>query len=162
LGQVVSRGELDVYRGEWKRAGKGVVCASGSFALLHPGHVRLREQARSQGDVLVVAVLSSSGNQPSSDRLIHGVADRAEILAAFHAVDYVVEFDQPSPREFLARLMPDLFVEGGNSLSQESGVLATADPVGEIEALGCKVIRIRLEPGYSTARLMQRILEMPA
>jgi rfaE bifunctional protein nucleotidyltransferase chain/domain len=168
LGQVVSQDELIFRRGQWKRARQGVVCASGCFDLLHPGHIRLLEHARSLGDILVVAVesdaavraRSASGGQRANGgaaRPITPASERAEILAALAAVDYVVEFQDSSPGEFFAQLLPDVIVLGG----------AGSDPserreVAELEALGSKVARVPLEPGYSTARLIERILEMRA
>jgi len=167
LGQVVSQTELILHRGDWKRNGRVVVCASGAFDLLHPGHIRLLEQARSLGDIIVVAIESDAAVRARSVgigavtellRPITPAAERAEILAALAAVDYVVEFDDPSPRDFLARFQPDIFVEGGSSGAGQSSEFDAA----ELHALGCKVVRIPLEPGYSTARLIQRIAEVRA
>jgi rfaE bifunctional protein nucleotidyltransferase chain/domain len=175
LGQVVSQSELVLHRGEWKRSGKGVVCASGCFDLLHPGHIRLLEQARSLGDVLVVAVESdasiwtaddskSSASRPPQSaslkpsRPITPAAERMEILAALAAVDYVVEFDDPTPSEFLKRLLPDVAVKGGSAGSDQSAFLEAS----ELEALGCRVVRVPLEPGHSTTRLIERIAQLPA
>ncbi|HYL69590.1 MAG TPA: adenylyltransferase/cytidyltransferase family protein, partial [Candidatus Limnocylindria bacterium] len=102
LGKVVSQGELILHRSEWKRNGKRVAFASGSFDLLHPGHVRLLEQARELGDVLVVGVESDAAVRAKSNKLtaqkknlarpITPADERMEILAALAAVDYVVEF----------------------------------------------------------------------
>jgi rfaE bifunctional protein nucleotidyltransferase chain/domain len=166
LGQVVSQSELISLRGQWKRAGKGVVCASGCFDLLHPGHIRLLEHASSLGDILVVAIESdraasarlaprNGSAKQAPARPIVSSSERAEILAALAAVAYVVEFEGPSPREFLARLLPDVIVLGASDGSDLSAPLEFAD----LEALGCKVARIPLEPGYSTSRLIERILE---
>jgi D-glycero-beta-D-manno-heptose 1-phosphate adenylyltransferase len=166
LGQVVSQSELSSLRGQWKRAGKGVVCASGCFDLLHPGHIRLLEHARSLGDVLIVAIESDAaasarltpGNgsaKHSPARPIIPSAERAEILAALAAVACVVEFEGASAREFLATLLPEVVVLGGSGGSDESAHREGAD----LEALGCKVVRVPLEPGYSTSRLIERILE---
>ena len=165
MGQVVSQSELISLRGQWKRAGKGVVWASGCFDLLHPGHIRLLEHARSLGDVLIVAIESdraagarlapSNGSAKQAPaRPITPSAERAEILAALAAVTYVVEFEGPSHREFLARLLPDVIVlgSGGSDLSEPRELT-------NLEALGCKVARVPLEPGYSTTRLIERILE---
>jgi rfaE bifunctional protein nucleotidyltransferase chain/domain len=169
LGQVVSQSELISRRGQWKSAGQGVVCASGCFDLLHPGHIRLLERARSLGDILVVAVESDaavrarSGSESESGkkgpaRPIVPAVERAEILAALAAVDCVVEFEGRSPREFLAGLRPDVIVMGGSAGSDSSEHLDTS----ELEALGCEVVRVPLEPGHSTARLIDRILELRA
>ncbi|MGD0955393.1 MAG: adenylyltransferase/cytidyltransferase family protein [Candidatus Acidiferrales bacterium] len=165
MGQVVSQAELILRRGEWKRNGHGVVCASGCFDLVHPGHIRLLEQARSLGDVLVVAVQSDASFRkgfvpakraaPEIARPIIPAAERMEILAALAAVDYAVEFDAPSPHGFLLRLAPDVFVEGGTA--RESSLRES-----ESETLGCRIVRFPLEPGYSTARLIERITELRA
>jgi len=165
LGQVVSQAELILRRGEWKRNGRGVVCASGRFDLLHPGHIRLLEQARALGDIHVVAVLSDAtfgqssaptkGGAPGIARPITPAAERMEILAALAAVDYVVEFDGPSAYGFLLRLAPDVFVEGGTA--RESSLRES-----ESEPLRCRIVRFPLEPGYSTTRLIERITELRA
>ena len=166
MGQVVSQSELISLRGQWKRAGKGVVCASGCFDLLHPGHIRLLEHASSLGDILAVAIESDAaagvrlGSHNGSAKKIPArpiipSAERAEILAALAAVAYVVEFESPTFREFLVRLLPDVIVLGGTGGPDGSAPREFAD----LEALGCKVARIPLEPGYSTSGLIERILE---
>ncbi|MFZ0787254.1 MAG: adenylyltransferase/cytidyltransferase family protein [Candidatus Acidiferrales bacterium] len=162
LGQVVSQGELILRRSEWKRNGRGVVCASGSFDLLHPGHVRLLEQARSLGDSLTVAVRSDSGvrellgDAAKPPRPVTPAAERMEIIAALAAVDFVVPFEAISPRDFLLQFVPDVFVEGGTGIKRESGIRP-----GELETLGCRVVHVPLEPGYSTAQLIERIAHLP-
>jgi rfaE bifunctional protein nucleotidyltransferase chain/domain len=169
LGQVVSQDDLISHRGQWKRAGQGVVCASGCFDLLHPGHIRLLEHACSLGGILVVAIesdasaraRSTSGAEPAGNcpsRPITPAAERAEVLSAFAAVDYVVEYEGPSPRELFARLQPDVIVVGGSAGSDSSD----HQQANELEVLGFKVARIPLEPGHSTTRLIERILESRA
>jgi rfaE bifunctional protein nucleotidyltransferase chain/domain len=161
LGQVVSQGELILRRSEWKRNGRRVVCASGSFDLLHPGHIRLFEQARSFGDFLVVAVQGDAsvrgqfGDAAKVARPVTPAAERMEIVAALAAVDFVVPFDEPSPRQFLLDFAPDVFIEGGSGAQRESGLHER-----ELEALGCKIVHVPLEPGYSTAQLIERITHL--
>jgi D-glycero-beta-D-manno-heptose 1-phosphate adenylyltransferase len=141
------------------------VCASGCFDLLHPGHIRLLEHASALGDILIVAIESdrAAGARLASRngsaklapaRPIVPSAERAEILAALAAVECVVEFEGPSPREFLARLLPDVIVIGGSGGSD----LTARREFADLEAHGCKVAHIPLEPGYSTSRLIERIL----
>ena len=163
MGQVVSQAELILRRGEWKRAGKGVVCASGCFDLLHPGHIRLLEQARSLGAILVVLVQSDAsvrerfGASAKTQRPITPCTERMELIAALAAVDYVAEIDAPSPYEFLLRLAPHVFVEGAGERARAFGFHEK-----DLEALGCRVVHIPLEPGYSTAGLLERIKEIRA
>jgi cytidyltransferase-like protein len=174
---IVSQSELILQRHEWKRNGKRVVCAAGAFDLLHPGHIRLLEQARGLGDILVVALQSDasvrSSARGSSDataiggpanaqntasRPITPDAERAEILGALAAVDYVVEFDEAKPREFVARLAPDTVVKGGEAGSKESAFLDDE----AVRAAGGRVVRVALEPGYSTSLLVERIKQLHA
>jgi cytidyltransferase-like protein len=178
---VVSQSELILRRQEWKRNGKRVVCVAGAFDLLHPGHVRLLEQARGLGDILIVAVQSDEGvrvaaeqaakliGAPSASspaetarnlaaRPITPQAERAEILAALAAVDFVAIFDEPSATEFIARLVPEVLAQGGEAGSSEN---AYADD-DAVTAAGGQVVRLPLEPGYSTSRLVERITQLQA
>ena len=89
-------------------AGKDVVFTNGVFDLLHPGHVRYLQDARREGDALVVAV-----NSDRSVRAIKGPArplnpehERAEVLAALACVDAVVVFDEDDPQQIISRLQP--------------------------------------------------------
>src|SRR5271155_1167852 len=173
---VVSQTELILHRQEWKRNGKRVVCVAGAFDLLHPGHVRLLEQARGLGDILVVALQSDESVRVAAEqgdnlvgapapmvpgsfpaRPITPAAERAEILAALAAVDFVAIFDEPTAAEFIARLAPDVFAQGGEG-SREN---ACGDD-DAVKAAGGQVVRLPLEPGYSTSRLLERITELQA
>lgn len=137
------------------------MCASGSFDLLHPGHIRLLEQARSLGDFLAVAVQGDAsvreqfGDAPKTVRPVTPAAERMEIVAALAAVDFVVPFEEASPHPFLLHFAPDVFVEGGSPAQREFGLHQH-----ELEALGCKIVHVPLEPGYSTAQLIERIANL--
>jgi rfaE bifunctional protein nucleotidyltransferase chain/domain len=170
LGKVVSQGELIRQRAAWKRGGQRVVFASGSFDLLHPGHVRFLEQAKSLGDILVVAVKSdasvsrdaiaagaASKKRSSTEPLqpITPSAERAEIIAALAAVDFTVELGNSTPGELSAALAPDTLARAGAAETDEAGRREEV----EAKAVGAKIVRIPLEPGYSTSGLIQRIKE---
>ena len=174
---VVSQTELILHRQEWKRNGKRVVCVAGAFDLLHPGHVRLLEQARGLGDILVVALQSDESVRVAAEqgdnlvgapapmvpgsfpaRPITPAAERAEILAALAAVDFVAIFDEASAGEFIARLAPAVLAQGGEAGSSEN---AYADD-DAVTAAGGQVVRLPLEPGYSTSRLLERINQLQA
>jgi len=158
VGQVVSPAEAILRRREWKRNGRRVVCASGSFDLLHPGHLRLLEQARSFGDSLVVAVQGDASlreqfaEAPKRVRPVTPEAERMEIVAALAVVDCVTSFDGASPQGFLLDLAPDVFVEGGSGAGRGYALNQR-----ELELLGCKIVNVPLEPGYSTEQLIERI-----
>jgi D-beta-D-heptose 7-phosphate kinase/D-beta-D-heptose 1-phosphate adenosyltransferase len=153
LGRVVSQDELILLVADHKRNGQRVVFTNGCFDLLHPGHIRGFEQARALGDLLIVAI-----NSDSSVRFLKGDArpiipqhERAEILAALVAVDYVVIFDEVTPREIVSKVLPAVLVKGGDWGPNEI--------VGreEVEAAGGRVVSIPLEPGYSTTAVIDKI-----
>jgi rfaE bifunctional protein nucleotidyltransferase chain/domain len=150
---MVPQNELILHVAEHKRNGERVVFTNGCFDLLHPGHIRGFEQARALGDVLVVAINSDSSVKflKGADRPIIPQNERAEILAALAAVDYVVVFDEISPREIIACVLPDVLVKGGDWGENEI--------VGReaVEAAGGRVVSIPLEPGYSTTAIIEKI-----
>jgi rfaE bifunctional protein nucleotidyltransferase chain/domain len=139
--------------GRQNRNGRCVVFTNGCFDLLHPGHVASLEQARSLGDALVVGINSDQSVRQlkGSGRPIFPQDERAEILAALECVDAVVIFDGLTPREVIARLLPDILVKGGDWPSDQI--------VGreEVEAAGGRVVSIPILPGYSTSAILQRI-----
>lgn len=153
MGHVVSQDELIVHVAERKRNGQRVVFTNGCFDMLHPGHIRCLEQARGHGDVLVVAINSDAGVRrlKGEGRPIIPQDERAEILAALACVDFVTIFDEPTPREIITRVLPDVLVKGGDWGPDEI--------VGreEVEAAGGHVVSLPVEPGYSTSDIIARI-----
>ena len=157
MGQVVTRDNLILLRQRLKADGKRVVFTNGCFDLLHPGHIRLLEECRALGDVLIVAINTDASvrkNKGPSRPLIPE-QERAEVLAALAAVDYVSIFDEPTPREIVAAVLPDILVKG-NDWGPDAIVGRE-----EVEAAGGTVVSIPLEPGYSTTRLVERIAQLP-
>jgi rfaE bifunctional protein nucleotidyltransferase chain/domain len=141
--------------GRDKRNSRRLVFTNGCFDLLHPGHIRSLEQAREMGDALIVGL-----NGDASVRKLKGEGrpllperERAEILAALECVDAVVIFPELTPREVIARLLPDVLVKGGDWPSDQI--------VGreEVEAAGGRVVSIPVVPGYSTSDILRKIRE---
>ena len=153
LGRVVNEAQLLVDVAAARRAGRRIVFTNGCFDLLHPGHIQSLERARSLGDALVVAVNSdrSVREMKGPDRPLVPEAERAEVLAALAAVDWVVIFDDPTPQRLIAALLPDVLVKGGDW--GEDAIVGRE----EVEAAGGKVVRVPVEPGYSTTDIIQRI-----
>ena len=104
VGRFYSRAELLEQRQRWQRAGKTVVFTNGCYDLLHPGHIRLLEQARSLGDVLILALNSDAGTRRTKgpSRPLIAENERAELALALEAVDAVTLFDEETPRELIA------------------------------------------------------------
>lgn len=153
MGRVVSQSELILRVAEEKRNGRRVVFTNGCFDLLHPGHVECLEKARALGDLLVVGVNSDASVRglKGGDRPLVLQDDRARVVAALAAVDYVTIFDEPTPRELIAAVLPDVLAKGGD--------WAPDQIVGreEVEAVGGRVVSIPLAPGCSTTKLIERI-----
>ncbi len=141
--------------GPGKRNGRRVVFTNGCFDLLHPGHIRSLELARALGDVLIVGLNSDASVRQlkGEGRPILPERERAEILAALESVDAVVIFDNPTPRELIARLLPDVLVKGGDWPGDQI--------VGreEVEAAGGRVVSVPVVPGHSTSAILQKIRE---
>jgi rfaE bifunctional protein nucleotidyltransferase chain/domain len=153
VGWFYNRAELLEQRQRWKRAGKTVVFTNGCYDLLHPGHIRLLEQARSLGDVLVLALNSDASTRRAKgpDRPLIAERERGELALALEAVDAVTLFDEDTPRELIALVLPDVLVKGADW----SHFVAGRE---EVEAAGGKVLTVALEPGYSTTNIVERIL----
>ena len=151
--KILSRAAMLDERERLRAAGRRLVFTNGVFDLLHVGHVRYLTQARALGDALVVAVNSDRAVRElkGADRPVFDEAERAEILAALRVVDYVVVFDDISPRSLIAELLPDVLVKGGDyDLDQIHGR-------EEVEAAGGKVISLPFVEGSSTTALIQKI-----
>jgi cytidyltransferase-like protein len=168
LGKIVSQQDLILECLARKAEGEKIVFVAGRFDFLHPGHIRLLEQACDYGDVVAVGVWSDSepavpledvDNLDSATpggataRTFTPAAERAEILAGLAAVDYAVEVAAGDLVRLLDEVEPQVVVEGGEASSPSSlGRAATA--------AGIEVMRIPLEPGHSTAGIIERVLQL--
>ncbi|HLJ50139.1 MAG TPA: adenylyltransferase/cytidyltransferase family protein [Bryobacteraceae bacterium] len=153
MGQFLNRQELVAQRAQWKREGKKVVFTNGCYDILHPGHIRLLESARSLGDVLILALNTDASVQrlKGPKRPLISQQERAELACALQAVDAVTFFDEDTPRELIAEVLPDFLVKGADW----SHFIAGRE---EVEAAGGQVLALPLEPGYSTTGIVEVIL----
>lgn len=133
-----------------------IVFTNGCFDLLHVGHLRLLERARSLGDTLIVGLNSdrSVRELKGAERPVIPEAERAEMLAGFAAVDYVVIFDEPTPLNLIKAIMPNVLVKGGDWTPE------TIVGRAEVEDAGGKVVVIPLAEWYSTSGLIDRIVKL--
>ena len=149
---ILDRGELMRVRAELRAARRRLVFTNGCFDILHVGHVRYLAAARRLGDALLVAINSDRSVRAlkGRGRPVLNEAERAEMLAALAAVDFVTVFDDDSPRRLISEVLPDVLVKGGDYRPE--------DVVGRelVEAQGGEVLLVGLVPGYSTTRLVRR------
>ena len=137
-------------RASFRALGRSVVFANGCFDILHAGHVSLLEQARTEGDVLVVGINSDASVKrlKGEARPVIGEQERAEALLALECVDRVLIYNEDTPLETIKALRPDVLVKGAD--------WALDNIVGreEVEKLGGRVVRVELVPDRSTTGLI--------
>ena len=153
MGVFYTRPELVKQRAAWKAAGKTVVFTNGCYDILHPGHIRLLERSRSEGDVLVLALNTddSVARLKGPTRPLMSEEDRAAMALALEAVDAVTFFDEDTPRELIAEVLPDILIKGADWAHFIAGR-------EEVEAAGGKVLALSLEPGFSTTNIEKELL----
>ncbi|MBV9401752.1 MAG: adenylyltransferase/cytidyltransferase family protein [Bryobacterales bacterium] len=153
MGILYTRSELLQVRAQWRAGGKIVVFTNGCYDLLHAGHIRLLERARSLGDILILALNSdaSVSRLKGPSRPLIREQRRANMVAALEAVDAVCFFDEDTPRELIAAVLPDILVKGADW----SHFVAGRE---EVEAAGGQVVLLPLEPGFSTTNIEKELL----
>jgi D-beta-D-heptose 7-phosphate kinase/D-beta-D-heptose 1-phosphate adenosyltransferase len=151
--KILSGDELLAERGRLRAAGRKLVFTNGVFDILHVGHVRYLAEAGALGDALVVAINSDRTvcELKGAGRPLMNHDERAEILAALRAVDYVTIFDDVSPRSLIAELLPDVLVKGGDyALDEIHGR-------EEVEAAGGLVVSLPFVEGVSSSTIIGRM-----
>jgi D-beta-D-heptose 7-phosphate kinase/D-beta-D-heptose 1-phosphate adenosyltransferase len=156
LGKIKALPDL-LLRLEWQRSqGRLVVFTNGCFDLLHPGHVRYLEYCKRRGDILVVGLNSDSSVHAlkGGHRPIVPENDRAEMLSALSAVDYVTIFGELTPAVLIEKIRPDVLVKGSDWA--QKGVVGKE----VVESYDGVVELYPLEAGYSTSQLIDKIKQL--
>lgn len=151
--KLLSPRSLADVRAAQREAGKQLVFTNGCFDVLHVGHVRYLAAARALGDALLVAINSDRTVRQlkGANRPVMNEHERAEMLAALVAVDYVTIFDDESPRNLIKEILPDVLVKGGDyALDEIHGR-------EEVEAAGGRVLALPFTEGASTTSIIERI-----
>ena len=137
-----------------KKQNKKIATTNGVFDILHPGHVKYLEEAKRLGDILIVGVNSdASTKQNKGDkRPINDEKSRLAVLVALESIDYVFLFSEKDPRKWLEKIKPNAHAKAGDyKMSQ----IIERDVV---EKNNGKVILVPMIKGYSTSKLISRIL----
>lgn len=153
IDRVVDAAGLERFVREARAEGRKIVFTNGVFDLLHPGHLRYLQAARSHGDVLIVGLNSDASvrRNKGPDRPINPELERAEVLAALSCVDAVSIFDEDTPADIIGRVQPDVLVKGADWPADQ---IVGRDTV---EARGGVVIREPIESGYSTSAIIDKV-----
>jgi rfaE bifunctional protein nucleotidyltransferase chain/domain len=149
----IDSNEIETIIGRLRQAGKKIVLTNGCFDILHAGHVRYLQAAKMLGDVLVIGL-----NSDTSVRLLKGESrpincqeDRAEVLAALSAVDYVVIFSERTAENLIQRVAPDIYVKGGDY------TIAAIPEAPLVKQLGGEIVIIPEVVGRSSSNIISKI-----
>ena len=150
---VMTRREAAEFAASLRARGSTVVFTNGVFDLLHPGHVRYLQHARSLGDALIVGLNSDESvrRNKGPGRPLTPEGERAELLGALDCVDAVVVFPEETPAEIIRTVLPDVLVKGADWPADQ---IVGRDTV---EASGGRVVLVPVEQGYSTTSIVNRV-----
>ncbi|MEW5922382.1 MAG: D-glycero-beta-D-manno-heptose 1-phosphate adenylyltransferase [Candidatus Zixiibacteriota bacterium] len=139
-----------------RRAKKKIVFTNGVFDIMHFGHIDYLKKTKALGDVLIVGLNTDRSEKKfkSKDRPVQNQNDRAAILIALEAVDYVIMFSEETPAKLISIVKPDILVKGADYKISE---IVGADFV---MSYGGKVKRIKLAKGRSTTAIIKKIKKM--
>ena len=146
---------LDIKK-ELKRKKKKIVITNGCFDLLHPGHIKIFENSKKLGDILVVLVNSDKSvkKNKGTKRPIQKQKDRLEILRAITWIDYIIIFNDKEPTHLYKKLLPDFMTKGSQ---YKNNRIAGAK---EIKESGGKVVLIKMKGNYSTTSIIKKIKKL--
>ncbi len=149
MGKIKTLASLKTEVSKLKQQGKKIVFTNGCFDLIHPGHIKIFQDARKKGDVLIVGVNSDSSVKrikPKGRPILNEKA-RIKILEAIEVIDFVIVFKEKTPYNLIKTIKPDVLVKGGDW--------------GRNKIIGSdlvkRVYRVKLCPGYSTTNIIKRI-----
>jgi len=151
MSKLKTLNELKKLLPKLKEQRKKIAFTNGCFDILHPGHVKTFNLAKKKADILIVGL-----NSDSSVKKIKGprrpVLDqkaRAEVLSAFSSIDYIVIFNEETPFKVIKAIKPDFLIKGGDWAHDKI--------VGREFAK--KVVRVKLKQGFSTSKIIKKILK---
>ncbi len=151
--KILSRAEAAAFAQKLREAGKTLVFTNGCFDVLHAGHAYLLNEARKQGDALMLGLNSDQSVRrlKGESRPVNKEEDRALLLASLQAVDAVVVFEEDTPEELISVIRPDILVKGGD-YSKEQVVGGRL-----LKSYGGKVLIVPLMPGYSSSKTIEKL-----
>lgn len=153
MNKILKKDDIKNLKEYLKNQNKKVVFTNGCFDILHVGHTRYLKKSAKLGDILVVGLNSDSSVKKikGPNRPINNQNDRAEILSELNFVDYVVIFDETSPKDILEELLPDIYTKGADY------TLETLPEKQIVKKCNIKVEFIDLVQGKSTTNVINKI-----
>jgi len=151
--KILRLSDLQQKVSQWKDEGKTVAFTNGCFDILHAGHIASLQEAAQQGDKLVVALNADASVRglKGDSRPINNEDARAVVVAALGMVDAVIIFSEPTPKELIIALKPNVLVKGGDYKVED---IAGAK---EVIGWGGKVIINPIVEGFSTTKIIEKM-----
>lgn len=151
MGKILNRNELKDVVDRLKADNKKIVFTNGCFDIIHIGHIRYLNKAKTLGDVLVIGLNSDkSVSMIKPKRPVNPQEQRAEVLASLETVDYITLFDEETPYELIKLLQPDVLVKGGDWKKED---IIGSDIVKE-------TLSLPYVEGISTTGLIEKIKKL--
>ncbi|HLC65525.1 MAG TPA: adenylyltransferase/cytidyltransferase family protein [Candidatus Nanoarchaeia archaeon] len=153
--KIKNRNEIAEVAERLRKEGKKIVTCNGAFDILHLGHIKFLEEAKAQGDVLIVGLNSDSSikQYKGKDRPVNDQYCRSNLIAALEMVDYVTIFEEADPRALLEAIKPDVHCNGieygENCIEAET-----------VRKYGGKIHLIKNYKGISTTKIISRIMDV--
>jgi len=153
--KIIDRKDITEICNGLRREGKSIVFTNGCFDVIHPGHIYCLYMARKQGDLLVVGLNDDESVKrlKGPERPIFSQDERAELLASFFFVDYVVMFNEDTPLNLVLQVKPKVLVKGGDYDPE------TIVGKRETEADGGRLFVVPPLEGYSSSGLIKSVAE---
>lgn len=150
---LIPKEKIEGFCAVLREAGQRIVFTNGCFDILHAGHVRYLEAARALGDCLVLGLNTDASVRrlKGETRPVNTELDRAAVVGALVAVDYVVLFDEPTAETLIEKVRPAVYVKGGDYTRE------TLPEARVVEKYGGEVHFIDLVPGRSTTKIIEKI-----
>ena len=150
--KIKTRFEIDNVVQSLKQQGKKIVTCNGCFDILHVGHIKFLEEAKAQGDILIVGLNSDSSVKQNKgpERPINNENDRATVLAALEMVNYITIFNEKTPIELLEVIKPNIHING-----EEYG--ENCIEAETVRKYNGKIHLIKLKKGFSTTDIINKI-----
>ena len=150
MNKVLTNSSLDIFFSKIRSENKKIVFTNGCFDIIHPGHIHVLSQSKLLGDILVVGLNSDKSVKKlkGKERPIVNESDRAKILLSIKYVNYVIIFDESTPKDIIEKIKPDILVKGGDYIIDDIvGSKFVIDSGGRVEI-------VKFLDGYSSSNYL--------
>jgi rfaE bifunctional protein nucleotidyltransferase chain/domain len=156
MSKIKSTNEIETISKELRIENKKIVTTNGSFDILHNAHINLLEKAKQEGDILIVLINSDESikKEKGDTRPIISQAERAVMLSALSAVDYITIFNEDKPIALLNKIKPHVHVKGGKFIPER-----IIEEESALKNWNGRFKNFEIEEDFSTTNIIEKILD---